>query len=208
MLEAVDVEVPKLARNESIAEAVERQRQRCRTLRADLHTIASAPYPSIYSKARARAQVEGLAQRGAVNVSRLVEVDGDIEFPALHVRTLVHNATPGAVVFHDAIDFAALVAWLCTDSLIKRLDAEIDAESDDASALSPEMRHQRAAEVAADLLETERIESELVWASEGKIEHRSDISPAALLRARLLTAPRPTALPTSPSMVIEALQPR
>jgi hypothetical protein len=55
------------------------------------------------------------------------------------------------------------VVWLHRDAIIKRLDAEIDAESDDAASLSHEDRQRRESEVQAALLEQERIESALVW---------------------------------------------
>ena len=208
MLEPVEVEPPKLLKGESVLNAVERHRQRCRTLRADIHTIESSSFPAAYCRKKMRAQIETLAQRGAVNVSRLVEHDGDIEFPTLRLRALVHNATPGAVVFHEAADTVALTCWLHKDALIKRLDAEIDAEADDKNALSPEMREQRAAAVQLDLLAAERSESAAVWASEGQIEHRSDISVPALLGVRLVCAPRAAALPpTSPSMTIDVARP-
>ena len=53
-------------------------------------------------------------------------------------------------------DTIALVAWLHRDLLIKRLDAEIDAEADDPASLSHADREVRAAEAEADLLATER----------------------------------------------------
>jgi hypothetical protein len=112
-LEAVAaVEPPKLLKGESLVDAVERLRRRGRELRANLNCVNSAPFPSSYAKQRAREQVEAFAQRGAISVSRLIEVDGDIEFPTLQMRATVHNATPGAIAFHEAIDVAGVIAYL------------------------------------------------------------------------------------------------
>jgi hypothetical protein len=72
-LEAVEVEPPKLNKGETVVDAIERHRRRVRELRADLHRIESAPYPSSYAKQRMRAQIGQLAQRGAPSVSSLVE---------------------------------------------------------------------------------------------------------------------------------------
>jgi hypothetical protein len=57
-LEAVEVEPPKLNKGETVIDGIERLRRRCRELRADLHRIASAPYPSSHAKARMKAQIE------------------------------------------------------------------------------------------------------------------------------------------------------
>jgi hypothetical protein len=97
----------------------------------------------------------------------------------------------------------ALVAWLHRDLLIKRLDTEIDAESDDdAGALSHEQRQQAEAETMGDLLIAERQEAELVWQAQAQglpVEHRTDCSPLAILQVQLITTPRADALPeTSP----------
>jgi hypothetical protein len=84
--EAVEIELPQLLKGEDILSALDRLRRRGRELRADLHRIASAPFPSSHAKKRARDQIEQLAQRGAVGVSLLVELDGDIEWPTLQVQ--------------------------------------------------------------------------------------------------------------------------
>jgi hypothetical protein len=45
-LEPTDTEPPKLAKGETVTDAIERLRRRGRELRADLHRIESAPFPS------------------------------------------------------------------------------------------------------------------------------------------------------------------
>ena len=79
-LEAIEVEPPKLNKGETVIDAIERHRRRGRELKADQHRIASTPYPSSYCKQRMRAQIEALAMQGAPSVSRLVELDGPVDF--------------------------------------------------------------------------------------------------------------------------------
>jgi hypothetical protein len=199
-LESVEVEPVKLLKGEDLVGAVERLRRHGRELRADLHRIDSAPYPAAYCKQRMREQVSILAQRGEINVAALIEDgNGKLQFQRELLRVQMHNIpkAPAAVGYAEAVDPAALVAWLFKEALIKRLDAEIDSEQDDKAALSPEAREKAAAEVMADLLAVERDECALVWQAQAQnlpVEHRSDISPLALLGVRLVTAPR--AVPT------------
>ena len=113
-------------------------------------------------------------------------------FPSLQLRAMVHNATPGAVAFHEATDVVGLLAWLHRDALIAALEREIDAEGDDGS-LSHEERQQREAEAQGDLLDIERQEAALTWQAQAEglpVEFRSDCAPQAILGVRLVTAPR------------------
>jgi len=202
VLQDHEVEVPKLAKGEnSLLDAIERLRRRGRELKADLHRIRSAPFPSSYCKQRMRAQIEALAMQGAPDVANLIEHDRPIVWPTQRVQSQVFSADP-ALAFAEIEAAVPLIAWLFKDALIKRLDAEIDTEADDATALSHVEREKREAEVMGDLLATERDEAALTWAAlEQKlpVEHRADISPVALLGVRLITAPRANGSPgTSP----------
>jgi hypothetical protein len=86
----IEVEPSKLLKGESIIDAIERLRRRCRELKADAHRIRSAPFPSTHAKQRMRAQIETLAQRGEPSVSRLVELDGPVEFQTQRQTSEVH----------------------------------------------------------------------------------------------------------------------
>jgi hypothetical protein len=199
-LEAAAEVEPKLNKGETVTDAIERLRRRGRELKAAIHTIRSSCFPSGYCKQRAREQVEQLSQRGAISVSRLVEFDGDIEFPSLQQRAMVHNATAGAVAFHETVDVVALMAFLHKPTLIAALDREIDAEADDKAALTHEQRQEREAVALADLLDIERQEASLTWSAIEQglpIEFRADCDPRALLGVQLVTtrageAPRTT----------------
>ena len=187
-------EAPSLNKGESLLDAIEPRRRRCRELRADRARISAAPYPSSYCKQRAREQIEILAARGAVIVSNLVEHDGPIEFPTQVLRVPVSGAAPGAVGSVEVIDTLGLFAAVFRDALIERLDAEIDAEADDKSALSHADRQKREAEVLSDLLDIERQEASLVWSAQAQglpCEHRAECSPEAILSLRLVSAAAP-----------------
>jgi hypothetical protein len=101
-------------------------------------------------------------------------------------------------------DTVALIAWLHKDALIAALDREIDAEGDDAAALTHEQREQRESEVLSDLLSVERDEAALTWSAieDGlPCEFRADCSPLAILQIRLVTTARATELPgTTPGL--------
>jgi hypothetical protein len=151
-----------------------------------------------------REQIEALAI--SPDVSPILEHDGKIVWLTQRVQSQVIGVEQrGALAFAELQDAVALVCWLHKDSLIKRLDAEIDAESDDAAALTHEARQQREAEVLGDLLANERDEAEFVWQAQSQglpVEHRADINPVALLGVRLVTAPAINERGTSPQHVI------
>jgi hypothetical protein len=72
-VEDAPAELPKLNGKETLLDGIEKLRRRGRELQADAHRIRSGPYPSSWAKEQARAQVAALAQRGAPNVTLLVE---------------------------------------------------------------------------------------------------------------------------------------
>jgi len=194
-LDAVEVEVPKLAKGENgLLDQIENRRRRVRELKADLHRIQSAPFPSSYAKQRLREMVEQFAARGAPDLTNLIEHDGDIIWPTLRVQSVVHDAQR-SLAFHEAVDVVGLFACLLKPTLISVLDAFADEASDDPAALTHEARQQREAKVMGDLLAVERDESALVWRAMDEklpVDHRADISPLALLGVALVTAPRAT----------------
>lgn len=149
-----------------------------------------------------RAQIEQLAMQGAPSVSRLVELDGPVDFQTKRVQSqVIGGAERLSLAFSEQPDAVALVCWMFHDELVKRLDAEIDAETDNGSALSHEQRELRTAEILGDLLATERDESALVWMAQSQglpVEHRSDINPCAVLFLKLVTVTNGHTEPSSP----------
>jgi hypothetical protein len=202
---------PKLAKGEAnLLDAVENRRRRARELRADLHRIASAPFPSAYCKQRLRQIVEQAAAHGAPDVSGLVELDQeDVRWPQKRVRSEVLG-TQGALAFHEAVDVVGLLAFLLKPTLISALDALVDAEQDDPAALTHEQRQKAEAEAQNDLLATERDICALIWRGQADglpLEFPADISPIALLGLRLVTPPRADGLPgTTPGLSWDLLR--
>ncbi|MET4198749.1 hypothetical protein [Bradyrhizobium sp. LA6.12] len=195
-IEEIGTEPPKLAKTEhSLLDAIERLRRRARELKADLHRIRSAPFPSSYARQRMREQIEALAMQGAPSASSLIELDGGkIEFQARRLTSEVH-AAERALAFAEVPDAVALIAWLHKDALIAALDREIAAEADDKAALDQEQREQMEATIIADALAIERSEVALIWHAEAQgevIDFRSDTSALALLGLKLVTAPPST----------------
>jgi hypothetical protein len=201
-LEAVEVEPPKLLKGESLMDGILRLQRRGREINAAIHTIQSAPYPKSDARAKMLTEVEALATLGTPDVGNLIEHhDRPIIWPKQQVRGTVYNASPGAISFTDFDAAIPLLVWLHKDALIKRLDAEIDAESDDAAALSHEERQRREAEAQGDLSSVERDEAALTWSAMEQglpVEFRPDISVLAILQVRLVTVPRGEMPETSP----------
>jgi hypothetical protein len=207
-LESADEIEAKPAKGESLTAAIERLRRRCRELAADAHRIRSAPFPSTYAKQQMREQIEALAQ--APNVSMLIEHDGKIAWPTTNLQSQIFNAQP-AIGFAEAVDSLGVLIWLHRDAVVAALDRDIDDQSDNAAALTHEARQRQEAELAIDLLATERDESFFVWLGQEQrlpVEHRADISPLALLGLKLITLARPTALPpTSTGLAVDFIGP-
>jgi hypothetical protein len=169
-------------------------------LRADAHRIRSAPYPSAHAKAQMRQQIEQIAERGAPSVSRLVELDGPLDFQTQRLTSEIHGERR-QLGFAETADAVALICWLHRDAMIAKLDAEISTEADDGAALSHEARQKAEAEVMGDLLDIERQEAALVfaaWEHGLACEHRSDCSQLAILQVQLVTVPRAAPPPSSP----------
>lgn len=199
-LEDYEAEPVKLNKGEGILDGIERLRRRGRELKADLHRISSSPFPSSYCKQRMREQIEALAARGAPDIANLIEHDRSVIWPTQNVRSQVYNTEVPSFASAELPDTLALFAWMHRDALIAALDREIDAESDDKSALSHEARQKAEAVVMGDLLAVERDEAALVWSAQSQslpVEHRSDCDPRAILQIRLITAPGATSGPSS-----------
>jgi hypothetical protein len=132
-----DIETPevKLLKGESLTDAISRLQRRCRELKATAHTIASAPHPSGWAKAKMRQEIEALATRGEPDATNLIEHGGAIRFPTLRAQAEVHGAQR-SLAFMEVTDVAGLLAFILKPTLTAALDKLIDEASDDAAALS------------------------------------------------------------------------
>lgn len=203
----VDIEVvepPKLLKGETTATAIERVRRRLRELDADANRVTSAPYPSATAKAVAADYINQLAEAAAPIVSSTVEhggplvIDGKvIEPPVLFASKLaefkVSTAAGPGVATGEQVDTVGLLCWLFKDQMLARIGEAIDAEADDAAALTHEQRAEKLAVIKRDREHAELFEAHYLWASfrEGVIvEPRASMSPAAFLMVGTVKADR------------------
>ena len=140
-----------------------------------------------------RQTVEALAERGTVNVSRLIEHDGDVEFADEHRSVPVVAGSKEnpvtTVVGWQQPDVLALVCVPASKNDCCRLDEEIVNEADDDDALTHEERERRAAEVQSDLLSANALNvRRCVWRGHRicRCEFRPDTDPVALLNLALV----------------------
>jgi hypothetical protein len=137
---------PKRAKNETIVDAVERQRWRVRELKSDQARIAAAPYPASHARAKIKQEIEALALQGAPVVSNVIEHDGGVIWPTQRVRSEVFAEQRG-LAFGEMPNGTALLVWLLKEPMLKALSALVDDEADDAAALSIEARQQQEAQI-------------------------------------------------------------
>lgn len=172
-----------------LAAEIERVRSDVEELKAEKHAINSAAYPAAEAKARARAEIEMLAERGKPRVTQLIDHGpaAGVGWPHLVAKSSIYGAVvrlPGDEA-HTAQDLPgahlALTAWPHKDALLVALEAEIDAVAEDGAALSTKERAARLAEVDARLLDFERIEVALIGTAGGAVDFREDTDPRAFL---------------------------
>jgi hypothetical protein len=182
-----------LKRAETAATAIERTRDTLATLRADLHTVSSAPVHSSVVKARALAELAELAERGCPDFFEAVESDGPIRWPTTRARAEIEASALGrdgsaapviGVIETPVFDARAFTAWAMLDMIAAKLDAAIDQVADDESALDAPTRRKRVEEIRAEILEAERVEErliELAAVNGTTIARRNDADPRAIL---------------------------
>jgi hypothetical protein len=158
-LEAVEIEPPKLLKGKDVLpplNASDGEAANCRPTCAASAALFSRPATA---RCECAEEIAALARRGAVSVSALIEHDGKIEFPTQRLTSQVFGKEERVLAFTAIPDAVAMFAWTFKDAL----DREIEAESDDAAALTHEARQRAEAEVLSDLLAVVRAEAELVW---------------------------------------------
>jgi hypothetical protein len=185
----------------NFAAVIERHRMRLRELAADAHRVLSSPYPSKDAKAKARAQIEAIAEASAPDVDGLVEHLSPIMFATKNMQSQVYNVETPAIAFHEVEDGLGFMIWLHRDQVIARVEKEIDGCSDDKAALCEIQRSEMAATINADTLEVHRRICALIWHAEQQhgqtLDFASDTPPEALLGIRLVVAPRAPPAPGS-----------
>jgi hypothetical protein len=178
-LEAIEIEPPKLLKDEDVLQAVARLCKHGSELKAAIDRISSSPFPSGHCKQRMHQMIEQLAQSGCPDVTMLIEHDQELAWQTQRMTSQVF-AEQRLLAFTEVPDTIALFAWLHKDALIKRLDAEIDAKADDSNALSHAERQRQLSDQQIGLLDVER--QEVTATGAAKTRH---ILPPSQLMKRL-----------------------
>jgi len=92
----------------------------------------------------------------------------------------------------EVTDVIATLSWLFLDAMVKRLDAMLAEEADDASVLSIPDRQGQALQIQSDLLAAGRDLARVVWRGldEGlSVWFPQGLSAVAILGAELVTLP-------------------
>jgi hypothetical protein len=162
-------------------------REKLKAVELQRQQIATAPFPAHVAAARVRRWVDGLAQRGEIDLLRVIELDIDPGIPTLR-KTLLS----GEVI--DMPDAAAMLAWLHRDLLVDRcLQLVNELAADDREAYTAEQRLALDADLAREFLELERQEEAVIEAGESvgtSIPRRDGASPIAVLGLQELASDR------------------
>ncbi len=166
---------------------VESVRTQIAELRADLHATRSAPLHSSAVKALWRADITARAERCAPNVGDTLE-GAAVQWPHTLTRAELygHAVSEGAPQIagfaqQRSVDVLGLMCWLAGEALMEKISEEIDAEADDAGALSDDDRAEREAALLSQILELGYVEETLIEASGAEVARRADADPRAVL---------------------------
>ena len=188
-----DVGKVKIAKGQSINDAIDAERETLSDLRFKLSTARDALWPSADVKKKLPALVDAKAAEGAPNVRFMLEGADHLEWPTCRVsggvviqtRGADGSTAAGAGHFSGATpDALAILCWLHRDAMIERLASEVDRFADDANALSDEQRATFKADLSAQILRCERREEALIEQAEANgltIARREDASWVAVL---------------------------
>ncbi|HVV60227.1 MAG TPA: hypothetical protein VHD14_00570 [Pseudolabrys sp.] len=166
------------------AKVVENAREELERLRAELERVRRAPIPAKEAKALAAKHVEQLASRGAPDVSGLLEADVFGKREIGYATERVDMSRMPAGLGGSTIDVRGLLAWLDPAKYLARLEEEIDRRADDVHALPDDQRATRLRQLAAEILDVERLEEAAIEAAElagVQIIRRVDADPRAVL---------------------------
>jgi hypothetical protein len=197
-IEAVEVEEPKLLKNETVLGGIARLRKQGEGVKATLSRIASSPFPSKHARAKIKQEIDAIAKMGAPVVSEVLANNKSVIWPQKRITSQVIADQQMLLANGEVTDTLALLVWLLREPMLAALDKLVDAEKDDAAALDFEAKQIATADAQATLLEIEMQESALIWRgqSEGQpCEHRADCAPQAILACQLVVVPMTAVLP-------------
>ena len=145
-----------------------------------------AALPVADLKRRARERIAAFAEQGRVSINDR----GSLGWPPLDSEIgLIENSIPiGHAISHQwalSSSVAAITSWLHGDTLLAKIDADIDARAGDGRLrMTDDERDKRAAKLAADLLARERVEEVIIVAAASigqRIGRRREADPRAIL---------------------------
>lgn len=160
-----------------IATEIAKVRARIERIEADFAKVEGAPTPAADLKARAFAEIDRVADAGALKAhpaSRSAEPLG------LARKLALGTGSGGSIVGTGGTD---IFVWLLRDQMKAAIASQID-QFPASGALSDDEREKAFADLAAQRLELERIEESLIATAEvdGRaIARRTDLDPRAFL---------------------------
>jgi hypothetical protein len=192
-LQALPEPAVKLAKGAHIIDEIESKRRRGRELASDLHTCRSAPITANAARAKVRAFIEKLSERGCPSLDAVMFGAGDVGLPEMNMQAKpVMNDTAMLIAWQE-VDAAAYITWLLGEDVVaKKFDALIAAEFTEPG-ISDEDRASREAVILRDALAVAREECALVELANAQgvnVEAREDIEPTAFLNLAIITERR------------------
>ena len=177
---------PRPAKGETLAAALERNREAQARATDELSRVLSAPRTVAEAKALMRQQIEALAAEGRPGISGL--------FRGEKLQLPTEQFAAGGYGVHEVIVTATaknavgLLAWVAREPLIAELDAEIDRIGNDADALSAPDQEASAAKCQATLIHLQREAEALIERLEidGVPVRRTCANPLVLLGIELV----------------------
>ena len=131
---------------------------------------------------------------GGPNLEGAIRAGADIAIAKSNLQTQLYNVQPlpnsAPIGFVDTENVLGLVCWAFGPELKAKISAELTKLADDRRALSEQQRQSMAAQIGEEMLALERRECALMAAGDARgeiIDHRPDVSPAALLAVTLRT---------------------
>jgi hypothetical protein len=171
-LKMFDGAVPKARKGATSLDALNETRAAIAALVEEKRRVDRAPLPSASAKSVMRARIEALAENGRPDVRNLLNADYDPRIGELigwplqpKDHLIVAKGDPIVTRINPNHAPHPMFFWLHRDSLIKALEDEIDARSNDSEAMLPDERASAYERIERELLATERAEEHWVRAA-------------------------------------------
>jgi hypothetical protein len=128
-VEAVEIEAPRLLKNETVLGGIERLRKQGEEVKATLSRIASSPFPSRHARIKIKQEIETIAKAGAPVISDVLANNKLIIWPQKQIGSHVIGADQQRLLGDATVpDTLALLVWLLREPMLAALDKLVDAE--------------------------------------------------------------------------------